>query len=170
MSCAGSSAFRRNQPRDLLAVFVAAAGEVDDDQPVLRQSRGELKGLGQGVGGFQRREDPFELRARLKRVHGLVVGDADVLDAAGVLPVGVLGADAGVVEAGGDGVDVGGLAVVVLEDVGKRPVEDARPPLREAGGVLSQRPAPAARLDADEADFPVGGERRLTGPGVARGR
>ena len=49
----------------------------------------------------------------------------DVLDAAGVLPVGVLGADAGVVEAGGAGVDVGGLAVVVLQDVAQRAVQHA---------------------------------------------
>ena len=41
----------------------------------------------------------------------LGVGDVDVVDAAGVLPVGVLGADAGIVEAGGDAVHVGGLAV-----------------------------------------------------------
>jgi hypothetical protein len=49
----------------------------------------------------------------------------------------VLGADAGVVEAGGDAVDFCGLAVVVLEDVGEAAVEDAGLALCEGGGVLA---------------------------------
>ena len=54
-----------------------------------------------------------------------------------VFPVGVFGAYAWVVQAGGDGVDVGGLAVFVLEDVRECAVEDAWFALGEGGGVLA---------------------------------
>ena len=66
----------------------------------LRQLWGNLGGVGDGVRGFEGGEDSFELGEHLKRVECLVVGDADVFDAAGVLPVRVFGADAGIIEAG----------------------------------------------------------------------
>src|SRR4051794_40648906 len=93
-------ASRPDQPRDLLAVLVAAAGEVDEEDLVLAESRGELGGVGDRVGGFERGDDPLELREELEAIERLGVGDADVLDAAAVLPVRVLRADAGVIEAG----------------------------------------------------------------------
>lgn len=76
-------------------------------------------GLGDGVAGFDGGEDAFGFGEGLEGVECGGVADLGVLDAAGVVPVAVFGADAGVVEAGGDGVDGGGLAVGVLEDVGQ---------------------------------------------------
>src|SRR5258708_187003 len=58
--------------------------------------------------------------------HGLGAAHAAVLGAAAALQPGVLGADARVVEAGGDRVCVEGLALVVLEQVGAHPVQHAR--------------------------------------------
>ena len=92
---------------------------------------------------------PSRWESDLEGVEGLVVGDGGVLDAAGVFPVGVFGADAGVVQAGGDGVDVGGLAVFVLQDVGEGAVEDAGAAVVEGGGVLAEGGAAAAGFDAD---------------------
>jgi hypothetical protein len=101
-------------PRDFLAVLVAAAGEVDQEDFVALHVRRELGGLGEGVAAFQGGEDAFELRDLLEGFERFIVSDAEVLDPAGILPIGMLGADAGVVEAGADGVDVGGLAIFVL--------------------------------------------------------
>lgn len=71
------------------------------------------------MAGFDGGEDALGLGEGLEGFQGGGVADQGVVDAAGVVPVAVLGADAGVVQAGGDGVDVGGLAVLVLEDVGE---------------------------------------------------
>ena len=93
-------------------------------------------------------------------VEGLGVGDALVADPAAVLPVAVLGADAGVVEPGGDRVDVLGLAVVVLEDVAEAAVEDAGPALASGSTACSPAVGPAAaRLGADQLDLGVVDER-----------
>ena len=56
-------------------------------------------------------QDPFGARQPLEAGQRLVVGDRQVLRAAGVLEVRVLGADAGVVEAGRDRVRLGDLAL-----------------------------------------------------------
>ncbi len=77
------------------------------------------------MGGFQGGEDAFQFGDLLECFERLGVGDAVIFHAAGVFPIGVLRAYAGVIEARGDAVDVGGLAVVVLKDVGERAVEDA---------------------------------------------
>ena len=88
----------------------------------------------------------------LEGVHRLRVGDGDVLGPAGVMEHGVLRPDAGVVQAGGDGVDRGDLPVRVLTEVGLHAVEDAQLSGGDGGGgVRRVRPAPR-RLTADEAD------------------
>ena len=48
---------------------------------------------------LERRDDAFGAAQVVEGLERLLVGDADVLGAADVLQVGVLGADAGVVEA-----------------------------------------------------------------------
>ena len=55
-----------NQASDFLAILVAAAAEVDDDDLVLGQGGGEALEVGEGVGGFQRGENAFELGEQLK--------------------------------------------------------------------------------------------------------
>src|SRR3546814_8122475 len=63
----------------------------------------------------------------------------------------MLGADAGVVEAGRDAVRLGDLAVLVLEQIGLVAMEDTGATPGEAGGVLAVE-ALARGLDADDLD------------------
>ena len=118
----------------------------------------------QSVGGFEGGEDAFEATAETEGVQGFVVADADVIDAAGVFPEAVFGADAGIIESGGNGMNVGGLAVVVGEDVAEATVEYAGLAGRERSGVFARRGAAAAGLDADEANGFVG-EKGMKDPG-----
>ena len=102
------------------------------------------------MGRLQRRDDAFQAAALLERLHGFVVGDRHVLDAADLVQPGVLGADAGVVEAGGDRVGVGDLPVGVLQQVGAVAVQHARGAAGHAGRVLAGVDAVAGRIDADD--------------------
>src|SRR5918996_716818 len=119
-------------------VLVAAAGEADDDQLGV-----ELERPRERVRGLERRHDPLALGEQVEGGERLLVCCRDVLRAAGVPQVRVLGADAGVVEPRRDRVRVGDLAVVVREDRRARAVQDARPSRAEARR--------ARRLDAEQA-------------------
>ena len=65
--------------RDGGDVLVAAAGEIHQDDRIVRHGRRELGHVGQGVGAFEGRNDALCARAELERVERLVVGDADIL-------------------------------------------------------------------------------------------
>jgi hypothetical protein len=97
------------------------------------------------VAGLQRRDDALGAAQVVEGLQRLGVGDAHVLGAADVLEVGVLGADAGVVQAGADAVRLGDLAVVVLQDVGAVAVQHAGlPRCSDAECLPLSRPSPAA--------------------------
>src|SRR2546427_2801936 len=68
------------------------------------------------MAGLQGGNDAFGAAQVVEGVQRLLVGDAHVLGPAQFLQPGVLGADAGVVEAGADAVRLGDLAVLVLQD------------------------------------------------------
>ena len=89
-----------------------------------------------------------------KAASACVVGDRHVARAAGVAQPGVLGPDAGVVEAGRDRVRLEDLALVVLHD--RRVRAPCSTPARPADGqrraVAAGLDALARRLDADELD------------------
>ena len=61
-------------PRNGFEILVAAAGEIDHHQVILRLFRREVQDLGDGVRRLQRRNDAFELGQKLERVERLVVG------------------------------------------------------------------------------------------------
>lgn len=82
------------------------------------------------------RDDAFELRAHPEAAQRLLVRRDDVLRAARVLQPGVLGADAGVVEAGADRVRLDDLACAGLQDVRPDAVEHTRDTLAERSGVV----------------------------------
>ena len=65
----------------------------------------------------------------------------------------------GIVQAGGDRVDVGGLAVVVLQDVAEAAVQHAGAAEAERGGVVARLVGAAAGLDAHQLDARVVDER-----------
>ena len=85
-----------------------------------------------------------------KRQDRLLVGDGDVLGAADVVQVRVLRPDARVVQSGGDGVNRGDLAVVVLAEIGLHAVENPQPASADGGGCLEGIDAAAGGLAADE--------------------
>ena len=82
-------------------VLVAAAAEVDDHQwslgffGAMSSDLGDARGRGSSAGMM-----PSSLRAELEGLERLLVGRRDVLDPADIVQPGVLGADAGIVEAG----------------------------------------------------------------------
>src|SRR5260370_9821769 len=87
---------------DGIDILVAAAREVDDHQVVLGFLRRELRDPGERVRGLERRNDAFEPRKKLESVERLLVGSGKIFDAAGLVEPAMLGADAGVIDAGRD--------------------------------------------------------------------
>ena len=134
---------------------------------ILRAFRRAFEGGGHGVRGLEGRNDAFEPAQAVEGVEGLFVGDGAVLGQALVVEVGVLGADAGVVEAGGDRVADGDLAVVVLQQVRLVAVEDTDLAAADAGRVFPARDAIPGRLAADELHARLADERCEDAHGVA---
>jgi ABC-type dipeptide/oligopeptide/nickel transport system permease subunit len=83
-------------------VLVAATGEVDEDDLVRVQRLRQVRGVKDGVRGLQRRDDAFRLAEEREAFQGFAIGYRDVFGAARVLVEGVLGANAGIIQAGGD--------------------------------------------------------------------
>ncbi len=96
-------------------------------------------------------DDALGAAEAMERDQRLVVGDADIFGAAEVLQVRMLGAHAGVVEAGTDAVRLHDLAVLVLQQVGAVAVQNAGCAGRERCGVFTAGQALTRRLHADEA-------------------
>ena len=80
--------------------------------------------------------DAFKLCAHPEAAQGLLVRCDDVLRTARVLQPGVLGADAGVIETGTDGVRLDDLTCARLQDVRADTVEHAGDALAKRGGVV----------------------------------
>src|SRR4051812_14356424 len=85
---------------DLRQVLVASAGETEHVIPVVAPA--VLQEPGDCVRGLQRRDDPLQLAELGECRERLRVGDGEVAGPARVAQVGVLGADAGIVEPGRD--------------------------------------------------------------------
>src|SRR5207302_1132010 len=77
------------------------------------------------------------------------------------------GADARIIEAGGNGVNRGGLAVVVLQHIAVAAVQDAGRAETERGGVVAKFAGPATGLDADQFDLAIFDEREKHAARVA---
>ena len=137
-------------------VLVAAAAEIHDDDLVLANGRGELDHLGQRMRRLERRNDAFDPRAELEGVEGLLVGCRHVGDAAAITKPGVLGADAGIVEAGGDRMTFEDLAVAVLQEVCPVAMQHARPPaIHRRGVAVFDLEAVTAGFDAVNPDLAI---------------
>src|SRR3954447_24924049 len=100
-------------------ILVAAAGEADEDELFLA-----LVYARECMSGLERRNDSFETAQLPERVQGVLVARPQVFGAAAVAQPRMLGADAGIVEAGRDRVRVGDLAVFVREHRRASAVED----------------------------------------------
>src|SRR6266542_3325518 len=124
-----SSATRR--PRDgvrrgphRLEVLVAPARQVDQYERALGQRTPEEPA--DRMSRFERGQDPFERRQRAEALERIPVGDRDVGGKARILQVRVLGAHARVIGPRRDRVRRHHLPLLVLQEVGVRPVEHAR--------------------------------------------
>src|SRR4051812_12821134 len=93
---------------DLAEVLVAPPGEADDHQLGI-----EVERAGERVGALERRDDPLGSREPVQRGERLLVGAWQVHGPSRIAQRGMLGADARIVEPGGDRVRVCDLAVVV---------------------------------------------------------
>jgi hypothetical protein len=60
---------------DGIDVLVAASGQVDQQDLVLRHGRRDLRGVGQRVAGFQGRDDAFVTAQVMEGGQGFVVVD-----------------------------------------------------------------------------------------------
>lgn len=113
--------------------------------PPAGQFLGMIKDPGQGMGRFQGGQDALCLGEALEGGQGASVADHAVLRAAGLLEVGVLGADAGIVKAGGHGVRGLDLAFGSLQEKRAVAVKDAgEPRFRDAELKQPDSPLPAA--------------------------
>mmetsp|Transcript_59253 Transcript_59253/g.139760 ORF Transcript_59253/g.139760 Transcript_59253/m.139760 type:complete len:374 (+) Transcript_59253:221-1342(+) len=123
--------------------------------------------MGDRMAGLQRGDDALGAAQVVEGGQRLGVGDADVLGPADVLQVGMLGADAGVVQAGRDRVRFGDLAVGVLQQIGAVAMQHARRAGTQRGGVLAARDALPRGFDADQAHLIMGDVRVEDADGVA---
>jgi len=73
-----------------------------------------LDQAGDGVGGFERGNNAFGAREEARGVESGLIGDGGIFGAALIGKPGMLGADGGIVESGGDGMCGSDLAVFVL--------------------------------------------------------
>ena len=104
---------------------------------------------------LERGDNAFAAREGARGIERGGIGDGGVLGAALVGKPGVLGADGGIVEAGGNGMRGGDLAVAILQDVGVGALQHAGAragvTLRggEARGVFTEFVAAAASFDTN---------------------
>src|SRR5437867_4752322 len=104
------------------------------------------------MGGLQGGDDALETGELAKRAERPVVGDGLVAGPAGVAEVGVLGADARVVEAGRDRVRLEDLSVLVREHRRHGAVKDADAARSKRGPVAAGLEPLPPGLDADQLD------------------
>ncbi len=83
------------------------------------------------------RDDAFELAAKLECRHRFVVSRREELHPAHVMQPGMLGADAGIIEAGGDRMRLLDLAIVVHQEIGAIAMQHARSAAGDRGRVLA---------------------------------
>ena len=116
-----------------IAAQVAARGPVDLETapvPAFRDYRvrqaADQRSIDEALDLLAQVRDHALLLALSRLPERLLVGHARVLHAPAVLPERMLGPDAGIVQAGRNGMDVRRLAVVVLHHVAETAVENAR--------------------------------------------
>ena len=127
-------------------------GQVDDQNRLLARLLGQLQRMGEGVGGFEGADDPFRAGEQGEGVERLLIGRADIVGAAAVLEEGVLGPDRRIIEPGRDRPAFADLAMLVLQHIGLRAVQDAGPAAQQGRAMLAPvEPLPGG-FDADQAD------------------
>src|SRR5918999_2822837 len=106
---------------DLGEVLVAAAAQTQERVALAPRRIPEQPG--DRVRGLERGDDPLQSRELAECLQRLAVGDRLVASPPRVAKLGMLRADAGIVESGGDRVRLEDLSLTVREHRGERAVE-----------------------------------------------
>src|SRR5271166_3026062 len=131
-------------------VFIAAAGNVDDNDVRLCHAWRALHDLCDGVSGFQRGNDSFQASQRAASVERLLVAGRDIFGAPLIVQPGVLRPYRRIIQTSRNRMGRGDLPRLVLQHVGIRSLQHARAAAVETRGVLAQRVATSSRLDANQ--------------------
>src|SRR5258708_3336466 len=102
----------------------AGVGAAADVQSGTEGTMAALESAHAIAGLIERGNDAFCAREEARGVESGLIGDGGVFGAALIGEPGVLGADGGIVEAGGNGMRRGDLAVFVLQNVSVSALED----------------------------------------------
>ena len=108
---------------------------------------------------FERRNDAFGARKQARRGKRIGIGDGRVFGAALVVQPGVLGADHGVVQAGGNGMCERDLPVFVLQHEAVGALQHAGGAAAIARGMFADGVAASAGFHAHQRDGAIGQER-----------
>ena len=138
---------------DCRHILVSPAGEADDDTLVPVHVRYDFAGMRDRVSALNGADDTFRACKVFKGGDGLLVGHRNILSAPSIVQPCVLGADAGIIKARGNRIDLFDLPVLVLAEIGLHAVEDARASLGYGRCVMSGFDAFTASLAADQADI-----------------
>lgn len=80
---------------------------------------------------LQRRDDAFQTRTELEGVQRLAIGGRNIVDAANIMQPGMLRANAGIIQASGNRMRLGDLAVFILQQIGAVSMQYTRHALGE---------------------------------------
>ena len=130
-------------------VLVPTAGKPDEYHAVGFVHR-ELQRMCERVRRFEGAQYPLALGKRLERRERFRVAAADIIGAAAVLEVRVLGPDCGVVEARRNRPGIGDLSLLVLKHIGFGAVEYPARAAQKRRAMLRAVEALAGGLDPDQ--------------------
>ena len=127
---------------DIIHILIPTAGEIDE-HGALAHGLCQLHAVGNSVRAFDGRNDALHAGKLEESIDGLIIGHDIVLHSAKIVQEGVFGAAGGLVQAAGDGVDRGGVAVFVLQHDGIEAVHNAFLAVGQAGSVVAHLDTPA---------------------------
>ena len=96
-------------------ILVTSAGQADEDGCIGRKLRGKLEQMSDRVSAFEGRNNPLHLGQHAERGECLVIGHRHVFSPAEGTKISMLGADAGIIEAGRHRMGMLYLAVTILQ-------------------------------------------------------
>src|SRR2546422_10130860 len=136
-----------HQPHHFRYIFVSTAGQINDHD--LFGIQHEFLRLRDSVRALQSRNDSFQTAQLMKGVKRFTVSNTGVGHAATVMKLGVFRPDSRIIKTGGNGMRRYDLTIRILQDVGKRSVQDTGPAARKTRSVVAQLRPAASGFDAD---------------------
>lgn len=104
-------------------VLVSTTGKGDDDDVILIHRPDLLHHAGDGMSGLDGTDDAFRFGKVFEGLNGFFIRDSHVAGAADGVQVRMLRADARIVKTGGNGIDFGDIAVIILTEEGLHAME-----------------------------------------------